>query len=649
MELKLIENDPYLKPYESQINNRYQWYQNTLNHINHHFGSLENFADGYKYFGFNYDDKKKGYWFRDWLPNALEVYLIGDFNKWNRTSHSLEKNEFGVWEIFLNETEIAPFSKIKMRVVTSNGAFERIPAYIKSVQQNEDKSFDGQFVPKSCFEWTDSNFKFKDVPYIYEAHIGMATEEYKVGTYKEFTKEVLPRIKSLGYNAVQLMAVQEHPYYGSFGYQVSNFFAPSSRFGTPDDLRKLIDTAHGMGLAVILDVVHSHAVRNFDEGLTDLDGTDLYFNGFHPDWDSRLFDYGRLEVKRFLLSNLKYWMDEFHFDGFRFDGVTSMLYTHFGHKGFGNYDDYFHDTNNDAILYLQLANQLIHKVNPNVISIAEDMSGMPGACRPVEEGGLGFDYRLAMGIADYWMDLLETTQDEDWNITDMYYRLNNRRYGEKNIAYAESHDQALVGDKTIAFWLMDKEMYTSMSVFTESLIVDRGIALHKMIRFVTLIVGGEGYMNFIGNEFAHPEWVDFPREGNNWSYHYARRQWSLPDTDHLKYKYLQAFDAAMIHFSRQRKLVSDEFSYKIYDHNEHKILILTKSNLIFAFNFSNNSYADYSFYYEGKGNLKIIFNSDDKAFGGFDRIDYNVSYPIVNNHITAYFPSRTVLVYAKEI
>ena len=338
-------------------------------------------------------------------------------------------------------------------------------------------------------------------------------------------------------------------------------------------------------------------------------------------------------------------MEEFHFDGFRFDGVTSMLYHNHGHKAFGSYEDYFHDTNNDAILYLQLANHLIHKIKPNVLSICEDMSGIPGACRPVEEGGLGFDYRLAMGIPDYWLHLLETTKDEDWNLVDMYYRLNNRRYGEKNIAYAESHDQVLVGDKSIAFWLMDKEMYTSMSVFTDSLIVDRGIALHKMIRFITLLVGGEGYMNFMGNEFAHPEWVDFPREGNGWSYHYARRQWSLPDTDHLKYQYLENFDQAMIHFAKDFGIVSEEFSFKSYEHNEQKILIITKAGLVFVFNFSWNSYPDYQFYYEGIGNLKIIFNSDDSLYGGFRRVDNQINYPIIDNQVKVYLPSRTLIVY----
>ncbi len=650
--LPLVKEDPELMPFESAINNRLEWYYNTLEYIKSDFGSLQNFANAHRFFGFNYDKFNKGWWFREWAPNADYLSLIGEFNNWDRGANPMDRMDYGVWETFLPDIDynerLRKGSLVKVHVSAQNGQLDRIPAFINRVVQNENGSFDGQFIEKSTFKWTDKKFDLSKIknPIIYEVHVGMAQEEGKVGTYKEFTQHILPKIKKLGYNVIQMMAVQEHPYYASFGYHVSNFFAASSRFGSPDDLRELINEAHRLDIAVIMDVIHSHSVKNRDEGLAEFDGTELYFNGWHPAWDSRLFDYGKVEVKRFLVSNLKYWMEEFHFDGFRFDGVTSMLYNHHGHTSFGEYADYFgNEQNNDAILYLQLANTLIHEINPHAISICEDMSGMPGACRKIDEGGLGFDYRLGMGIPDYWTTLLEEKQDEEWHMGDLFYHLTNRRFKEKTIAYAESHDQALVGDKTIAFWLMDKEMYTHMSVFSPSIAIDRGIALHKMIRFITIALGGEGYLNFMGNEFGHPEWVDFPREGNNWSYHFARRQWSLPETDHLKYKFLNEFDHAMIEFAKQVNIL-EGFSYKIHENNEKRILAFEKNELIFIFNFNKESFENYKITTERQGIYKVVFSSDDEAFGGFDRVDKEYNYK-VEKQLQIYLPSRIALVLKK--
>ena len=491
---------------------------------------------------------------------------------------------------------------------------------------------------------------------IYECHVGMAQEKEGLGTYREFAENVLPRIHALGYNCIQMMAIQEHPYYGSFGYHVSNYFAPSSRFGTPQDLKYLINKAHEMGVAVILDVIHSHAVKNIEDGLNDFDGSGhQYFHeggrGYHESWDSKLFDYGKNEVRRFLLSNINYWMTEFHFDGFRFDGVTSMLYHHHGHfMAFDHYDKYFKEgVDWDAVLYLQLANDLIHEIRPNTISIAEDMSGMPGICQPVEDGGIGFDYRLGMGIPDYWIKLLKHSKDEDWNIHEMWDTLNNRRYKEKTIAYAESHDQAMVGDKTTAFWLMDKEMYWHMKKDDENIIIERGIALHKMIRLFTIALGGEGYLNFIGNEFGHPEWIDFPREGNDWSYKYARRQWSLVDNPKLKYEWLNNFDQAMIHCIKESDVLATSFAQQLNMDTNNKVIIFERGNYIFAFNFhAHNAIPDYQFGIPNHGKYQIVLNSDAKNFGGHGRIDESVIFESFESHghpnLSIYLPNRTALV-----
>ena len=659
--LKIVEQDPWLAPFEHYLQNRLSWYKMHCRYIDDNCNSLGYFSSAHHYFGFNYDQEKKGWWFREYAPAAHSVSLIGDFNQWSGDANPLTRLETGTWEIFLDDEtygeRLVAFSRVKLRITSSNGTLDRIPAFIQmAVQDTETYDYSGVFVPKNNYKWK-SKFRLpkKFTPHIYEAHPGMATQDGHVGSWREFADDILPRVKKLGYNTVQLMAVQEHPYYGSFGYHVSNFYAPSSRFGRPDDLRYLIDKAHGMGIAVVMDLVHSHAVKNIAEGLSHFDGNgELYFiegpSGIHPGWDSKLFDYGKMYVQQFLLSNIRYWLEEFHFDGFRFDGVTSMLYYHHGNVAFTSYDTYFgKDTNNSAVLYLQMANTLIHSLYPTALSIAEDMSGMPGACRPIEEGGMGFTHRLAMGLPDYWIKLLRDVRDEDWDMAQMYYSLINRRAGEANIAYAESHDQALVGDKTIAFWLMDKEMYTGMSVFTPSDIVDRGMALHKLIRFITLTLGGEGYLNFMGNEFGHPEWIDFPREGNNWSAHYARRQWDLPDTDHLKYKYLQAFDEKMINFSHDVKLHGLPAPQLLNTDDYNKVIIFSRGEYVFIFSFSpRDSVQGYEFYVPKKGDYKIVFSSDEKEEGGFSRVKMGYKFSSYkkgkNNFLKVYLPTRMCMV-----
>ena len=664
----LVKNDPWLAPYENDIIERQKRYEERKAQLVSKYGSLEKFALGYAYLGFNYDKKKKGWWYREWAPQARSLSLIGDFNNWDRSANLMERNEEGIWEVFLDDEtysdKLVHESAVKVHVVAQDHrAIDRIPAYARYVTQDtETYDFTARlWNPAKPYKWKDEGFdpgEAYDNLYIYECHVGMAQETEGLGSYKDFADKILPKVKEQGYNAIQLMAIQEHPYYGSFGYHVSNFYAPSSRFGTPHDLKALIDKAHSMGLAVIMDLVHSHAVKNISEGLNEFDGSDdQYFHpgsrGFHTLWDSKLFNYGKEEVLRFLLSNVRYWMEEFHMDGFRYDGVTSMLYFHHGDISFDHYDKYFRDTDWDVITYFQLANALIKEIKPRSIVVAEDMSGMPGLCRPVAEGGLGFDFRLGMGIPDYWIKLLKHKKDEEWNIHEMWGTLTNRRYGERTIAYAESHDQALVGDKSIAFWLMDKEMYTHMHVEHESVVIDRGIALHKMIRLLTLSLGGEGWLNFIGNEFGHPEWVDFPREGNNWSYKYARRQWSLQEHPELKYKYLYEFGAAMVNFAREEKLVQSLPAQQINMDEDNKTIIFERNNLVFAFNFSpTNSIPDYRFKVPGGCcKYKIVLNSDSAKYGGHDRIDDKMTYPTValfgEHFLSVYLPSRVAIVLKK--
>jgi 1,4-alpha-glucan branching enzyme len=592
--LEIIKNDPWLKPFEKAIKNRFEYAKEKELHLTRNDEiTLADFATGYLYFGLH---KTPESWIlREWAPNATEIFLIGSFNNWQRMeSYRLHPKENGIWEVKLPAERIQHGDYYKLLVSWNGGQGERIPAWCRRVVQDEEtKIFSAQvWEPPIPYVYRNKKFKPDTSPLlIYECHIGMAVEYEEVGTYNEFRSTILPRIKADGYNAIQVMAIQEHPYYGSFGYHVSNFFAPSSRFGTPEELKQLIDTAHDMGIAVIMDIVHSHAVKNEAEGIARIDGSyDLYFPAdpkrrYHTAWDSLCFDYGKDEVLHFLLSNCKYWLEEYKFDGFRFDGVTSMIYLSHGlEESFMEYSDYYNaGQDSDAICYLTLANKLIHSINPNAITIAEEVSGMPGLAMKPEDGGYGFDYRMAMNIPDFWIKIIKERKDEDWNPSAIWWEVTNRRADEKTISYAESHDQALVGDKTIIFRLIDADMYWFMSKLQESsFLVDRGLAVHKMIRLVTATTINGGYLNFMGNEFGHPEWVDFPREGNNWSHKYARRQWSLADDKNLKYHYLGDFDKAMLALIKSIPGFQATPIEKVWDKDGDNILAYMREDLLFV-------------------------------------------------------------------
>jgi 1,4-alpha-glucan branching enzyme len=669
----VIANDPWLEPFQHDLRYRYAQYLAKKKAIDANEGGMENFSRGYRLFGFNLIDD--GIVYREWAPNAAEVYLTGDFNGWNRRSHPLKREEFGRWSILLPNNEdgspaIPHYTKLKVVVITPTGMeLMRNPAWSQFLIQNPDTFLYDTLFWNPPAEWTyhwkhEAHVPRQGALRIYECHIGMASNEPRIGSYAEFRDNVLPRIKRLGYTAIQIMAIMEHAYYASFGYHVTNFFACSSRCGTPEDLKSLIDAAHGMGLQVLMDVVHSHASSNILDGINHFDGTDnQYFHagerGHHRLWDSRCFDYGSWEVLRFLLSNLRWWMDEYHFDGFRFDGVTSMLYTHHGvgMSFSGDYREYFGmHVDIDACVYLMLANDLLHNFYPGVaLTIAEDVSGMPTLCRPVAEGGLGFDYRLAMAIPDKWIELLKTS-DDDWDMGNIAFTLMNRRYKELTVAYCESHDQALVGDKTIAFWLMDKEMYNFMACDSPpNMLIDRGIALHKMIRLITYGLGGEAYLNFMGNEFGHPEWIDFPRQGNNFSYHHARRRWDLADNPSLKYKFLQQFDINMHEIESKYPFCRpDNHQWVVIAHHDDHVIAFERGDrLLFVFNFHpTRSYNDYRIGVWWPGKYSIVLDTDSWDTGGQGRVHWDVTHVTVKsawhgrpNYLQLYLPCRTAQVY----
>ncbi len=662
---KFYTSDSWLNPYIGFIEDRICKCQAKEIHLIKK-GSLADFATGHLYYGLHRKDES---WiFREWAPNATAIYITGTFNGWKEKPEYLMKriNKYGDWEIILPLQEMNHGDLFKLSVHWPGGKGERIPSYsTRVVQDDVTKIFSAQvWAPDKPYIWQIETFRSPATStVIYEAHIGMSTQEYKTGTYREFTEKMISQIARSGYNTIQLMAIQEHPFYGSFGYHVSNFFAASSRFGTPEELKELIDTAHKAGLRIIMDLVHSHSVKNVNEGLGLFDGSPgLYFHTdhrrYHVAWDSLCFDYGKDNVIHFLLSNCRYWIEEYKFDGFRFDGITSMIYYDHGlGKNFTSYSDYFDGGQDiDALAYLWLANKMIHQFKPGTITIAEEMSGMPGIAADTSKKGYGFDFRLSMGVPDLWIKLIKETPDEYWDMGNLMHELTQHRPEEKIISYCESHDQALVGDKTLIFRMIDAEMYTGMTKSYHSLVMDRGIALHKMIRLITFSTAGGGYLNFMGNEFGHPEWIDFPREGNNWSFKYARRQWDLVQNNDLKYQYLAAFDRQMVNLQKEFRILDDLYVNRIYENTFDKVIAFTRGELLFVFNFHpNTSFTDYGIPLKGRFTIQI--DSDDPEFGGFDRVDRKYIYTSAKKaerqsinlpfYLYLYLPSRTALVFRK--
>lgn len=670
---ELLKHDPYLKNHENEIRRRYKCFKEQLLRIENSEGLLE-FCKSYEKYGIHCMPDNSIH-ILEWAPGAEALFLRGDFNAWERLTHPFKKLPFGKWELTLppkpdGSCQIKHLDRVKIVVLnkkTGELADRNSPWATYVAREKTNPLYEHRFWnPPEAERY---KFKHPKVPVpkslrIYECHVGIASEDYWVANYANFMNNVLPRIKYQGYNAIQIMAVMEHAYYASFGYQVTSFFAASSRYGTPEELKALVDRAHEMGIYVLLDVVHSHASKNVLDGLNQFDGTNSCFfhdggRGEHPLWDSRLFDYTQMETLRFLLSNCHWYLKEYQFDGFRFDGVTSMLYhSHgMGHGFSGDYNEYFGlNTDTDALVYLMLANHMIHTLHPNAITIAEDVSGMPALCRPVDEGGGGFDYRLGMAIPDLWIKLLKEQKDEDWNMGNIVHTMCNRRWMEKTVAYAESHDQALVGDKTLAFWLMDKEMYTNMSVLTElTPIIDRGLALHKIIRMITHALGGEAWLNFIGNEFGHPEWLDFPRIGNNESYHHARRQWHLVEDHLLRYKFLNNFDRALNTTEEKYHWLPAPPGYVSWKHEDDKVIAFERAGLLFVVNLHPfRSFSDYRVGIDTPGKYKVVLDSDAEEFGGHKRIDrgvdaltFNEPYAGRRHSIKAYIPSRVGLIYAR--
>lgn len=616
------------------------------------------------------DGQNKWIW-REYMPGADTVWLTTEKYHFQRHARQrFTKKADGIFELILPYDALAHGMYVELRVepaaytvLNPDGiptALKRVPAFSTWVEQN--KEIPTQwcariFHPEKPYCFREKNPEIPSFLRIYEAHVGMAQPDTKhigesAGTYLDFANNILPRIKKGGYTCVQLMGILEHPLYRSFGYQVSNYFAPCSRFGTPDDCKQMIDAAHALGLSVILDIPHAHACANTEQGLYQYDGTPYFFMDKINQWGTPSFDFSNEMTRRFLLSNLRYWLEEYHVDGFRFDAVGNMLY-----KDFGVDDNFSHTgrcfygkdgkprTNNEGELYIALANHLIHEINPKGISIAEEFSGMPGlTCLP-KDGGLGFDARFAMGIPDYWEKFIKKPQD----LGSMWYEMNNHRPYDHTISYVECHDQCINGHDAMIWRLLGDDMYNAMLMETETWKVSRGLAFYRLMRLITLATADKGYLNFMGNEFGHPEWLDAEE--------HAHRQWRLAEDTSLKYACLNAWDQA------QMQLVSDNIeSFKTpamfrYIHEDKRLLAFERGALLFVFNFNETqAFSDLCFAVTPGKYLEIL-SSDERRFAGHDNL--RITEPPLEHFtqpcfdpnlgdITLYIPPMIVLVLKRD-
>ena len=296
--------------------------------------------------------------------------------------------------------------------------------------------------------------------------------------------------------------------------------------------------------------------------------------------------------------------------------------------------------------YLSLANMVIHGFRRDAVTVAEDVSGMPGLAAPAAEGGCGFDYRMAMGVTDCWFKLFDQ-RDEDWSMGYLWHELTNRRADERSVSYVECHDQAIVGGQTAIFRLIGDAMYRGMRLRDRNPAAERGVALVKIAKLLTLGTAGNGYLNFMGNEFGHPEWIDFPREGNNWSYHYARRQWSLADNPELFYRCLGEFDRELLAIAGADEVFARKPQAVKID-ERHKIIAFERGGLWFFVNLHPVDSLPECAFEVPPGEYELVLDSDAVKFGGCGRVAAGQTYYAMPVNgvmaVRVYLPCRTALI-----
>jgi len=647
--------DAELMEYEGFFSRRVDLFTREIQRLRSEWGSLAAYAGLHRELGMHKVERDgRLYWrCREWAPAAHSVYLATDRVNFERSYpyRFARTDDPMLWELFVPAEELPHGTYYELHMASSRTGrhVTRVPAFAVWVEQNRDN--ENQWCarvwdPPEAFAFRRPRPQRPSFPRIYEAHVGIAQSALgkkpkQFGTYRHFAEKVLPRIKKGGYTTVQLMGIPEHPLYKSFGYQVSGYFAPSSRFGTPDDFKYLVDEAHRLELGVILDITHSHACPNTEQGLARYDTSRYFFRDLKTQWDTVSFDYSQERTRRFLLSNCRYWLEEFNIDGFRFDAVGNMIYldhgldddfSHVGRCFYGK--DGQNRLDENGVLYLSLANTLVHELAPHAITLAEEFSGAPGmSCSP-DNAGLGFDYRFAMGLPDFWAKFIE----EGRTMGQMWHELTNRRHYDKTISYTECHDQCINGDDAFIWRMIKDDMYTHMSVFSDSWKCSRGVALHKLMRFITLGSAGQGWLNFMGNEFGHPEWID--------AEDYAHRQWHLAETTHLKYSKLDAFDRNLLRLVREYPEQFQRGPRFRYIHEEERILAFERGTLLFVFNFHELQAQKHLDLMVTPGKYTEIFSSDELAYAGHGNLSTrtpgehfsDAASGVLEQRITLYVP-----------
>ncbi|KAI8557559.1 hypothetical protein RHMOL_Rhmol04G0020000 [Rhododendron molle] len=479
-------------------------------------------------------------------------------------------------------------SKYRVYFNTSDGPLERVPAWapyvVPDADGNQAFAVHWEPPPEYTYKWKHKHPEVPKSLRIYECHVGISGLEPKIASFNDFTEKVLPYVKEAGYNVIQLIGLVEHKDYFTIGYRVTNLYAVSSRYGTPDDFKRLVDEAHGLGLLVFLDIVHSYSAADEMVGLSLFDGSnDCFFHtgkrGHHKFWGTRMFKYGDVDVLHFLLSNLNWWVVEYHIDGLQFHSLASMIYTHNGFASLsGDMEEYCNQyVDKDALMYLILANEILHALHPKIITIAEDATLYPGLCEPTSQGGLGFDYFVNLSASEMWSSLLGNVPDCDWNMSKIVSTLiGNKHSADKMLLYAENHNQSISGGCSFGEILLGEPREHASDRKASIL---RGSSLHKMIRLISFTIGGHAYLNFMGNEFGHPK--------------------------------------DMMNVDEKERILSRGLPNIHHVNDTTMVISYLRGPLLFIFNFHpTTSYERYSVGVEEAGEYQVILNSDEKRYGG---------------------------------
>lgn len=563
-------------------------------------------------------DEEEGVYFAVWAPNAAAVSIVGDFNEWDENATPMERLEpLGIYQIFLTGIKVGDIYKYCVTAQDGKKTLKADPYGFQAELRPNNASVVADI---SDFKWHDSRWmkkreKFDDKKnpmFVYEVHPGSwkkheQTEEDEDGfyNYREIAHELAAYVKDMGYTHVELMGIAEHPFDGSWGYQVTNYFAPTSRHGSPEDFQYFMDYMHEHNIGVILDWVPAHFPRDAF-GLAEFDGTCLYEyadsrKGEHPDWGTKVFDYGKTEVQNFLICNALFWLEHYHVDGLRVDAVASMLYLDYGRED-GQWvpNIYGGNENLEAIEFFKHLNTIVKKRNPGIVMIAEESTAWPKVTDKAEYGGLDFSLKWNMG----WMhDFLEYMK------LDPYFRKYNHTKMNFAMVYAYSENYMLV--------LSHDEVVHLKCSMIEKMPGSYEDKFKNLMAGYAFMTGHPGKkLLFMGQDFGqHREWSE-KRE----------LDWFLLDKE--PNRHLQAFVKELLHLYKNNKCLyeydcyPEGFEWINADDGDRSIFSFVrhsesgKSNMLFVINFTPVERPDYRVGTTCRRKHTLVLNSDDKKFGG---------------------------------